>query len=179
MLTHVYNRQATGEKRQSSGQSSMNALRTTSNPAPREGLNGLNGPLNSAATGFVSALGMLDLEQAMLYVSHDVRLLCGARVMVTGKRHVRRMLLDVLASLNTISYRPMVTWAKDGVSVIEADITIEWEDGATSSLPVTMILRVKSDLIVDLRVCCYEPELPAHLTAPACGDRRRGAVLNC
>ena len=115
---------------------------------------------------------MLDLEQAMLYLSPDIRLLCGTRMMVTGKQHVRRILLGVLASLNTISYRPMVTWAKDGVSVIEADVTIEWDDGATSSLPVTMILRVKSDLIVDVRVCCYEPELPAHLTMPAWGHRR-------
>ena len=167
MLTHVYNRAATAQHRPSSGQSTMNALRAISNAAPRDSLSGFNSSLNSAATGFVSALGMLDLEQAMRYLSPDVKLLCGARMTVTGRQQVRRILLGVLASLNTLSYRPMVTWAKDGVTVIEADITIEWDDGAASCLPITMILRVKFDLIVDLHVCCYEPELPAHLTMPA------------
>lgn len=145
----------------------MNALRASSNAVPRPG--GLNASLNSAAAGFVNALGMLDLEHAMQHVSPDVTLHCGLRMLASGKQQVRRILLGVLAFLNAISYHPTVTWAQDGVSVIEADITIEWDDGATFCLPVTMILRVKYDLIVDLRVYCYEPELPAHLAAPTGG----------
>jgi hypothetical protein len=122
---------------------------------------------------------MLDLEHAMQYVSPDVRLHCGARMAAAGKQQVRRILVGVLASLNAISYCPMVIWAQDGVSVIEADITIEWDDGATFCLPVTMILRVKYDLIVDLHVYCYEPELPAHLAAPTRGHRDRGVAVQC
>ncbi len=121
--------------------------------------------LNAVSARLVSALANLDLEQAMRCLSTDAVIEAGVWMLARRKQQARRLLVRVFASLNAVSYRPAAVWSEKGVSVIDADVIAEWDTGAVLRLPLTIVLRVERDLVVGLRVSCYEPELPARIAA--------------
>ena len=114
-------------------------------------------PAPDPAQQFLNSLSSLDVDQVTGLLCEDARLSTRRGIYAAGKAKIRKELMRGLSALTSIHCEPAVVWAKDDVSVIEADVVCERMDGSRAAFPVTLILRFRDRLISDIRLFTYEP----------------------
>jgi|SRR5579872_3221528 len=111
------------------------------------------------ARRLLSSLSSLDVDEVAELLSDDARLSTRHGVIARGKSRIRKELMRAVSPLLSVHCEPAVVWAKDNVSVIEADVRCERLDGSCAAFPVTLILRFRDRLISEIRLFTYEPSV--------------------
>lgn len=109
------------------------------------------------ATRFLNSLCSLDADQVADQLSEDARLSIRSSVLAAGRSKIVKALKRGISSLNSFHCEPAMIWARDAVSVVEADVICERLDGSRAAFPVTLILCFRDHLISDIRLFTYEP----------------------
>ncbi len=110
-----------------------------------------------AVTRFLDSLSSLDADQVLEQFAYDARVSTRGGLYAAGKTRIRKMLKRCISSILSFHCQPAAVWSRDGVSVIEVDVTCERLDGALAIFPVTLILRFHDRLISEVRFFTYEP----------------------
>ena len=116
-------------------------------------------PVPDPVHRLLSLLSSLDADQIAGLLSEDARLHTSQGVVAVGRSRIRKELMRAISPLISIHCVPAVVWAKDNVSVIEADLRCERMDGSRVAFPVTLILCLRNLLICDIRLFTYEPSV--------------------
>lgn len=110
--------------------------------------------------GYWEAVESLDADGVAGRFSEGGAFYFGDEPAVQGRVAIRRAFMRLFTELDGIQHEPVVLWTQDGLIVSEADVKIDLADGGTVTVPITTVLRTKTNAIVTCRVLLYpEPAL--------------------
>lgn len=85
---------------------------------------------------------------------------------LTGRAAIRRAFRDLFLELESIERNPVSFWAWSGLTVCDADLTLNFNDGIRLSLSAITVLWTRGGEIVKCRVVMdLEPRLARYFTA--------------
>ncbi len=115
-----------------------------------------------AAQRFLDGLCHFDIDEITSTLCQNACLSLSNGACVIGKPGIRTALVRAMGSIHSFGCVPAVVWKKRDVAIIEADVSCQRVDGARVEFPLTMILRFRDGLIMDIRLLTYEPAVSSN-----------------
>jgi hypothetical protein len=107
------------------------------------------------------AVTLLDADQVASQFAEGGAFCFGDNAPVRGRRSIRRALVQLFTNLAGISHAPVALWSQQGLVIDEADVSLTFEDGGRTVIPMTTLLWTSENQIHACRV--QHPSEPALL----------------
>jgi len=111
-------------------------------------------------TCYWNAVHFRDVDQLASQFSDDGTLWFGNGTPVTGRHAIRNAFTQLFNGVVAVRRRAVTSWIRDGIVVDESDVTFTFDDGSTTTVPITTILWTRVRRIHVCRLLLYpEPAL--------------------
>ena len=107
------------------------------------------------------AVKLLDADQVASQFAEGAAFCLGDAPPVRGRRAIRRAFVQLFTDLVGISHAPVALWSHKGLVIDEADVTLTFEDGVRTVIPMTTLLWTRGNQIYACRL--QPPPEPALL----------------
>jgi hypothetical protein len=95
---------------------------------------------HGAFSAFWDAVRALDAEAAAALFAPRAEFYFGNAPPAIGPEAVRRTLVRLFAETSQVDCRPVMVWSYESVVVAEADLSLEFDDGRSMTIPSTTVL---------------------------------------
>lgn len=93
------------------------------------------------------AVKLLDADQVASQFAEGGAFCFGDNPPVRGRRFIRRAFMQLFMEVVGVSHAPVALWSHKGLVIDEADVTLTFENGGRTVIPITTLLWTRGNQI--------------------------------